>query len=218
MGSCRRCSRIAPAVTAIRSCMSTVWSRTWCNGPTATFVAIDAHPLHVWLKAAGTIFQSELQRQLTARLGVAWGPERNGCRDTRVHPRPAPYLLQTHGRHRDGVGGGRRNRVHESGADASTRHRDRPTGRPLRAMSDSGRARDSAKSAFPSCRCRRSSDAQRIAAVGPFADREGHVAVQAHDRRRIPSGSPAVGRNTDNTCMRTCRCRQAWEQSDSSHR
>src|SRR5204863_4030436 len=45
------------------------------------FVAVDANPMHVWLKASGTIFQSELQRLLTERLGVAWGPERNGCRD-----------------------------------------------------------------------------------------------------------------------------------------
>lgn len=37
--------------------------------------------MHQWLKASGTIFQSELQHQLTARLGVAWGPERNGCRE-----------------------------------------------------------------------------------------------------------------------------------------
>lgn len=46
-----------------------------------TFVAIDANPVHEWLKASGTIFQSELQRHLTGRLGVAWGPERNGCRE-----------------------------------------------------------------------------------------------------------------------------------------
>ena len=45
------------------------------------FVAVDANPMHVWLKASGTVFQSELQRLLTDRLGVVWGPERNGCRD-----------------------------------------------------------------------------------------------------------------------------------------
>ncbi len=45
------------------------------------FVALDGHPVHVWLKAGGTVFQAELQRQLTDRLGVAWGPERNGCRE-----------------------------------------------------------------------------------------------------------------------------------------
>ena len=46
-----------------------------------TFVAVDANPVHEWLKASGTIFQSELQRHLTDRLGVQWGPERNGCRE-----------------------------------------------------------------------------------------------------------------------------------------
>lgn len=46
-----------------------------------TFVAVDANPVHEWLKASGTIFQSELQRHLTDRLGVEWGPERNGCRE-----------------------------------------------------------------------------------------------------------------------------------------
>lgn len=44
-------------------------------------VAIDAGPAHEWLKASGTVFQAELQRQLTERLGIAWGPERNGCRE-----------------------------------------------------------------------------------------------------------------------------------------
>ncbi|MGH9119129.1 MAG: MobF family relaxase [Acidimicrobiales bacterium] len=45
------------------------------------FVAFDANPLHTWAKAAGTVFQNELQRVLTRRLGVAWGPARNGTRE-----------------------------------------------------------------------------------------------------------------------------------------
>ncbi len=45
------------------------------------YVAFDASPLHEWAKAAGTIYQAELQRVLTARLGVAWEPERNGTRE-----------------------------------------------------------------------------------------------------------------------------------------
>jgi conjugative relaxase-like TrwC/TraI family protein len=44
-------------------------------------VAFDADPLHVSGKAAGTVFLNELERLLTERLGVAWGPERNGCRE-----------------------------------------------------------------------------------------------------------------------------------------
>lgn len=46
-----------------------------------TFVAIDAGPIHTWLKAAGTVFQADLQRRLVKRLGVTWGVERNGTRE-----------------------------------------------------------------------------------------------------------------------------------------
>jgi hypothetical protein len=45
-----------------------------------SFVALDAGPLHEWAKAAGSIYQEELRRRLAERLGVAWGPDRNGCR------------------------------------------------------------------------------------------------------------------------------------------
>lgn len=45
------------------------------------YVAFDANPLHVWAKAAGTVFQNHLQRILTQHLGVVWGPERNGTRE-----------------------------------------------------------------------------------------------------------------------------------------
>ena len=44
-------------------------------------VAFDANPLHVWAKATGTVFLNELERILTDRLGVEWGPDRNGCRE-----------------------------------------------------------------------------------------------------------------------------------------
>ncbi|MGI8686071.1 MAG: MobF family relaxase [Acidimicrobiales bacterium] len=44
-------------------------------------VAFDANPLHDWAKAAGSIYQAELQRLLSMELGVEWGPERNGCRE-----------------------------------------------------------------------------------------------------------------------------------------
>jgi len=46
-----------------------------------TFVALDAAPLYHWAKAAGSIYQEELRRRLTERLGVGWGPDRNGCRE-----------------------------------------------------------------------------------------------------------------------------------------
>jgi len=44
-------------------------------------VALDARPLFVWARAAGSVYQAELQRALTARLGVAWGPDRHGTRE-----------------------------------------------------------------------------------------------------------------------------------------
>ena len=44
-------------------------------------VAFNAHPLHEWAKAAGSVFQAELQRRLTRDLGVEWGPDRHGCRE-----------------------------------------------------------------------------------------------------------------------------------------
>ena len=84
------------------------------------YVAFDANPLHVWAKAAGTVFLNELERTLSERLGVAWGPERNGCREmvgfTREQLRD---VLETDGRDRDPPRSRRRVGVPvEAGADA----------------------------------------------------------------------------------------------------
>ncbi|MGH9153969.1 MAG: MobF family relaxase, partial [Acidimicrobiales bacterium] len=49
--------------------------------PDGTHVAFDGNPLHDWAKAAGTVYQAELQRLLTQELGVAWGPDRNNTRE-----------------------------------------------------------------------------------------------------------------------------------------
>jgi conjugative relaxase-like TrwC/TraI family protein len=49
--------------------------------PDGSFAALDATPLYEWGKAAGSIYQEELRRRLTERLGVEWGPNRNGCRE-----------------------------------------------------------------------------------------------------------------------------------------
>src|SRR5205807_3857703 len=43
--------------------------------------ALDATPLYEWGKAAGSVYQEELRRRLTERLGVEWGPDRHGCRE-----------------------------------------------------------------------------------------------------------------------------------------
>src|SRR5439155_13596004 len=49
--------------------------------PDGTYAALDATPLYEWGKAAGSVYQEELRRRLTERLGVEWGPDRHGCRE-----------------------------------------------------------------------------------------------------------------------------------------
>jgi conjugative relaxase-like TrwC/TraI family protein len=49
--------------------------------PDGSYVAIDAAGLYGWAKAAGSIYQEELRRRLSERLGVGWGPDRNGTRE-----------------------------------------------------------------------------------------------------------------------------------------
>ena len=44
-------------------------------------VAFDAGPLFEWARAAGSIYQNHLQRTLTLRLGVVWGPDRHNTRE-----------------------------------------------------------------------------------------------------------------------------------------
>jgi conjugative relaxase-like TrwC/TraI family protein len=45
------------------------------------WVALDATALYRWAKAAGSVYQEQLRRRLSEQLGVAWGPDRNGCRE-----------------------------------------------------------------------------------------------------------------------------------------
>jgi conjugative relaxase-like TrwC/TraI family protein len=51
------------------------------RAPDGRCVALAARPLFVWARAAGSIYQAELQRTLSVRLGVAWGPDRSNTRD-----------------------------------------------------------------------------------------------------------------------------------------
>jgi conjugative relaxase-like TrwC/TraI family protein len=44
-------------------------------------VAFDAGPMFEWVRAAGSIYQNHLQRSLTLRLGVEWGPDRHNTRE-----------------------------------------------------------------------------------------------------------------------------------------
>src|SRR5262249_5944721 len=45
------------------------------------WVALDATAFYRWAKAAGSVYQEELRRRLSERLGVGWGPDQNGCRE-----------------------------------------------------------------------------------------------------------------------------------------
>jgi conjugative relaxase-like TrwC/TraI family protein len=44
-------------------------------------VAFDAGPLFEWGRAAGSVYQNHLQRALSQRQGVVWGPDRNNTRE-----------------------------------------------------------------------------------------------------------------------------------------
>ena len=44
-------------------------------------VALDGYPLHVWARAAGSVYQAELQCHLSRTLAVGWGEDRRNTRD-----------------------------------------------------------------------------------------------------------------------------------------
>jgi len=46
-----------------------------------TWTAPDGAALYGWAKAAGSVYQEQLRRNLVEALGVGWGPDRNGCRE-----------------------------------------------------------------------------------------------------------------------------------------
>ena len=45
------------------------------------YVGLDAGPLFEWARAAGSIYQNQLQRSLSLRLGVVWGPDHHNTRE-----------------------------------------------------------------------------------------------------------------------------------------
>ncbi|MDE3207042.1 MAG: relaxase domain-containing protein, partial [Acidobacteriota bacterium] len=45
------------------------------------FVAFDGAPMFEWARAAGSVYQNHLQRLLSERLGVTWGPDRRNTRE-----------------------------------------------------------------------------------------------------------------------------------------
>ena len=64
--------------------------------PDGRCVALAARPLFVWARAAGSIYQAELQRALALRLGVEWGPGPvQHPRSRRLHTGAAAGVLET---------------------------------------------------------------------------------------------------------------------------
>jgi conjugative relaxase-like TrwC/TraI family protein len=52
------------------------------------WTALDGRPLYSWLAPVGHLYEAHLRWELTQRLGVAWGPVRNGIADIAGIPRP----------------------------------------------------------------------------------------------------------------------------------
>ena len=70
------------------------------------YVALDAGPLFDWCRAAGSVYQNQLQRSLSLRLGVAWGPDRHNTREMHwLQPCAAAGVLQAQRPDRGRAGG-----------------------------------------------------------------------------------------------------------------
>ena len=52
------------------------------------WTALDGRPLYSWLSPVGHLYEAHLRWELTRRLGVEWGPVRNGIADVAGIPRP----------------------------------------------------------------------------------------------------------------------------------
>jgi conjugative relaxase-like TrwC/TraI family protein len=52
------------------------------------WTALDGRPLYSWLAPVGHLYEAHLRWELTRRLGVGWGPLRNGIADVAGVPRP----------------------------------------------------------------------------------------------------------------------------------
>ena len=57
------------------------------HGPDGRWTALDGRHLYRHQKAAGFLYQAVLRRELTERLGLDWGPVREGAADVRGVPR-----------------------------------------------------------------------------------------------------------------------------------
>ncbi len=87
-----------------------------------TWVSLDATGLHRWAKAAGSVYQEQLRRLLTERLGVSWGPGSQRLpRDDRHQRSAAAGLLEADGPDRGAPRERRRLPGRAAGADVGGR-------------------------------------------------------------------------------------------------
>ncbi len=92
--------------------------------------ALDTRHLYRWAQPVGYLYEAQLRHELTARLGVAWGPVVNGIADLAGVPRPMIDEFSTRRREilehleAHGTGGGRAAQV----ATYATRRPKTPTG------------------------------------------------------------------------------------------
>ena len=63
------------------------------------WTALDARPLYSWASTVGHLYEAQLRWELTHRLGVEWGPVRNGIAD--VAGIPGPVLREFSTRRRE---------------------------------------------------------------------------------------------------------------------
>jgi conjugative relaxase-like TrwC/TraI family protein len=59
------------------------------------WTALDGRPLYSWLSPVGHLYEAHLRWELTQRLGVEWGPVRNGIADIAGIPRPVLRAFST---------------------------------------------------------------------------------------------------------------------------
>jgi conjugative relaxase-like TrwC/TraI family protein len=57
------------------------------RGPDGRWTALDGRAIYAHAKTAGYLYEAALRYALTERLGVAWGPVRNGIADIDGVPR-----------------------------------------------------------------------------------------------------------------------------------
>ena len=82
----RRCSDSTPAATSTLSCTLTPSSGPRSRTPTGKWLSLDARFLKQQQRSIGWIYAAALRSELSARLGVSWGPVGEGHADMEEVP------------------------------------------------------------------------------------------------------------------------------------